>query len=40
MVKNPPVNSGDPGSIASLGTQITYAAGQLSHEPHLLEPLL
>ena len=30
MVKNPPSNSGDVGSIPGLGTKIPYAAKQLS----------
>ena len=30
MVKNPPCNAGDMGSIPGWGTKIPYAAGQLS----------
>ena len=30
VVKNPPSNSGDTGSIPSWGTKIPHAAGQLS----------
>ena len=32
MVKNPPFNAGDVGSIPSQGTKIPHAMGQLS--PH------
>ena len=32
MVKNPPSNAGDAGSIPGRGTKIPHAAGQLS--PH------
>ena len=32
MVKNPPYNAGDTGSIPGQGTEIPHAAGQLS--PH------
>ena len=32
MVKNPPSNAGDAGSIPGQGTKIPYATGQLS--PH------
>ena len=32
VVKNPPPNSGDAGSISDLGTKIPHATGQLS--PH------
>lgn len=35
MVKNPPSNSGDVGSIPGLGTKIPYAAKQLSPRPQL-----
>ena len=46
MVKNPPSNAGDMGSIPGQGTKIPCAAGQLSlstattetHEPHPLSP--
>ena len=30
MVKNPPSNAGDAGSILGWGTKIPYAVGQLS----------
>ena len=30
MVKNPPSNAGDTGSIPGQGTKIPHAAGQLS----------
>ena len=30
MVKNPPSNAGDRGSIPGQGTNISHAAGQLS----------
>ena len=30
MVKNPPYNAGDAGSIPDQGTKVPHAAGQLS----------
>ena len=36
VVKNPPSNAGDVGSIPGQGTKIPHASGQLS--PHALEP--
>ena len=30
MVKNPPANAGDTGSISDLGTKIPHITGQLS----------
>ena len=38
MVKNPPCNAGDAGSIPGQGTKIPHAKGQLSNQafkPHL-----
>ena len=32
MVKNPPYNAGDPGSVPGHGTKIPHPVGQLS--PH------
>ena len=37
MVKNPPSNSGDTGSIPGQGTKIPCAVGQLSRDA--LEPM-
>ena len=38
MVKNPPSNAGDAGSIPGRGTKIPHPAGQLSPAPQLLSP--
>ena len=45
MVKNPPANAEDTGSIPGPGTKIPHAVGQLSPcasttEPESLEPVL
>ena len=38
MVKNPPPNEGDMGSILGLGTKIPHAAEQLSPHAATTEP--
>ena len=38
MVKNPPSNVGDVGSIPGRGTKIPHAAGQLSPSATTREP--
>ena len=38
MVKNPPSNVGDAGSIRGQGTKIPHAAGQLSLCPATRQP--
>ena len=38
MVKNPPSNAGDAGSIPGQGTKIPHAAGQLSPSATTTEP--
>ena len=38
MVKNPPSNAGDAGSIPGQGTKIPHAAGQLSPRAATAEP--
>ena len=38
MVKNPPSNAGDVGSIPGRGTKIPHAAGQLSLRTTTTEP--
>ena len=38
MVKNPPSNAGDVGSIPGWGTKIPYATGQLSLNAASTEP--
>ena len=38
MVKNPPSNAGDAGSIPGGGTKIPHAAGQLSPRASTREP--
>ena len=38
MVKNPPYNAGDMGSIPGEGTKIPHAAGQLSPRATTIEP--
>ena len=38
MVKNPPSNEGDAGSIPGWGTKIPHAAGQLSPHATTTEP--
>ena len=38
VVKNPPSNAGDAGSIPSQGTKIPHAAGQLSPRAATTEP--
>ena len=38
VVKNPPSNAGDAGSIPSQGTKIPCAAGQLSPRAATTEP--
>ena len=46
MVKNPPANAGDMGSIPSMGTKILHAVGapKLTHRKYwsllALEPML
>ena len=40
MVKNPPSNAGDTGSIPVWGTKIPHAAGQLSPHTATTEPML
>ena len=40
MVKNPPVNAGDMGSIPDPGTKIPHASGQLSLSPKTREPAI
>ena len=37
VVKDPPANAGDMGSIPGQGTKIPHASGQLS--PHMLQLL-
>ena len=39
MVKNPPSNSGDEGSIPGQGAKIPYAVGQLSLSAATTEPM-
>ena len=39
MVKNPPSNAGDAGSIPGLGTKIPHAVGQLSPCATTAEPM-
>ena len=39
MVKNPPSNAGDTGSILGRGTRIPHAAGQLSPCTATTEPV-
>ena len=39
MVKNPPSNAGDAGSIPGRGTKISHAAGQLSSSATNTEPV-
>ena len=38
VVKNPPCNAGNSGSIPVQGTQIPHAVEQLSHVPQLESP--
>ena len=38
MVKNPPSNAGDMGSIPGWGARIPHAAGQLSPRAATIEP--
>ena len=38
MVKNPPSNAGDSGSIPGQGTKIPHAVGQLSLSTATAEP--
>ena len=38
MVKNPPSNAGDAGSIPGRGAKIPHAAGQLSPHASTREP--
>ena len=38
VVKSPPANAGDTGSIPGLGSKILHTMEQLSHEPQLLQP--
>ena len=38
VVKNPPSNAGDAGSIPGRGAKIPHAAGQLTRAPQLLIP--
>ena len=38
VVKNPPSNAGDAGSIPGRGTKIPHAAGQLSPRASTIEP--
>ena len=38
MVKNPPSNAGDAGSIPGQGTKIPHAVGQLSLRAATTEP--
>ena len=38
MVKNPPFNAGDVGSIPGQGTKIPHAAGQLNPSAATTEP--
>ena len=38
VVKNPPCNAGDVGSITGWGTKIPHAAGQLSPRTTTTEP--
>ena len=38
MVKNPPFNAGDAGSIPGQGTELPHAAGQLSLHTTTREP--
>ena len=38
MVKNPPCNAGDAGSIPGWGTKIPHAVGQLSPRAATTEP--
>ena len=38
VVKNPPSNAGDAGSIPGQGTKIPHAAGQLSPHAATTEP--
>ena len=38
MVKNPPCNAGDSGSIPGQGTKIPHAVGQLSPWAETTEP--
>ena len=39
MVKNPPSNAGDVGSIPGRGTKISHAGGQLSPRATATEPV-
>ena len=39
MVKNPPSNAGDAGSIPGRGTKIPHAVGQLSLHAATTEPV-
>ena len=39
MVKNPPSNAGDAGSIPGQGTEIPHAMGQLSPRATTTEPV-
>ena len=39
MVKNPPSNAGDVGSIPGQGTKIPHATGQLSPHATTTEPV-
>ena len=39
MVKSPPSNAGDAGSILGQGTKIPHAAGQLSLHATTTEPM-
>ena len=39
VVKNPPYNAGDAGSIPGQGTNIPHAAGQLSLRAITTEPM-
>ena len=38
MVKNPPSNAGDMGSVPGWGTKILHAVGQLSPHATTTEP--
>ena len=39
VVKNPPSDARDMGSVPGRGTKIPYAAGQLSHHTTTREPM-
>ena len=39
VVKNPPSNAGDSGSIPGQGTRIPHAGGNCAHMPQLEKPV-